>query len=467
VFFLLGRSPQRGWFGVTPASTVARPQLREITPDGQLRLHFHRGQLRVWDSTARFPFMFAGSQGGKTSFGPHWLHREMTVARDRLNAGERLGDFLAATSTFDMFKLKMLPEMREVFENILNIGRYWAGEKVLELSDNLEPGGKFWAQRQDDKMYGRIILRSAEAPSGLEASTAKAAWCDEIGQPEFTLSTFEAIVRRLATDEGRLLGTSTLYSYGWLKTEVFDKWFAGDTDYDVINFDSTENPAFPQKEFDRAYSNMPLWKFNMFYRGIFTKPAGMVYDCFDDKNCVIDRFPIPDNWLWYVGHDFGGANPAALLYAQDPKTGLFYLVHEYLPGAKAVPDQVEELKALLKGRVVIRRTGGSRAEQDSRQNYTAHGWPIAEPAVWDVAVRISRVYAFHKRNGIMVFKDCKRYLDEKLRYSYKLGQGYEVMDDIEGRSRFHLMSAEEYIMCGFYADGVVGQGPTQTHVGEF
>lgn len=435
-------------------SELAGPRLREITPEGVLRLHLHRGQMRVWNSQARFVFMLAGSQGGKTSLGPHWLHREIKKAEDA-SPGEGVGDFIAATSTYDQFKLKLLPEMRLVFEDILHIGRYWAGERIIELTEGLKPRGRFLARRADDRMYGRIILRSAEAASGLEASTCRAAWLDEVGQPEFTLDAWEAILRRVALYQGRVLGTTTIYTVGWMKLEVFDRWKAGDPNFDVIQFDSTENPMFPVEEFERARATMPGWKFDMFYRGLYAKPAGLVYDCFDEATQVLDPFPIPPNWLWYVGHDFGGSNPAALAYAQDPGTGLLYLVEEYLPGAMSVHDQVQDLKERLQGRRILRRIGGSHQEQGWRDDYTAQGWPIMEPSVRDVAVGIARVYAWHKRNGIFVFRNNRHYLDEKTSYSYRMGTAYDVEEEIENKSRYHLMDAERYVIGSFPVESVI------------
>ena len=436
-------------------TTTSKPKgLREVVQEGKsakLVLNFHEGQRRVWNSQARFVFMLAGTQGGKTAFAPHWLHREIS----RHN-GE--GDYLAVASNYDQFKLKMLPEMREVFEGLLGIGRYWAGERIIELARDLIPG-KFLATKADEKMWGRIILRSAEAESGLEAMTARAAWLDEVGQPEFTAQAWEAVLRRLSLHSGRVLGTTTLYQLGWLKTEVYDRWTGGDKDYEVVQFDSTENPQFPVDEFLRAKQSMPLWKFNMFYRGLYEKPAGMVYDSFDETACVIDRFPVPPEWPIHVGHDFGGANPAALLYAQDPLTNLFYLFHEYFPGAKPTHDQVEDLKKLTEGRPVIRRIGGSHQEDGWRNDYTARGWPIQEPTVRDVAVGIGRVYAFHKRNAVMVFRDCTNYLGEKMSYSYKLGDGYQVLDEIQNKSTFHLMDAERYVIGGYHADNPYGATP--------
>ena len=41
-------------------------------------------------------------------------------------------------------------------------------------------------------------------------------------------------------------------------------WIAADKDHpciEVIRFDSTENPAFPESEFERLRAEMPKWKF--------------------------------------------------------------------------------------------------------------------------------------------------------------------------------------------------------------
>lgn len=230
----------------------------------QVCLNLHTGQGRAWRSDKRFIFVFAGTQGGKTSFGPWWLWNEIQKYGG--------GDYLAVTASFDLFKLKMLPELRMVFENTLNVGRYWSGDKVLELREN--PDVPFQATRADDPMWGRIILRSAQSSGGLESATALAAWLDECGQDGFTLEDWEAVQRRLSLSQGRVLGTTTLYNLGWTKAEIFDRWKEGDPDIEVISFPSYLNPAFPKKEYDRMKDRLPEWRFSMFYKGEFARPAG-------------------------------------------------------------------------------------------------------------------------------------------------------------------------------------------------
>lgn len=298
--------------------------------DGEL--HFHAGQRAAWDSRARFTFMIAGSQSGKTSFGPWWLWREI-CERGR-------GDYLAVTASYDLFKLKMLPEMRHVFERACKWGRYWSGDKIIELCDT---DGNFWANRADDPMWGRIILRSANAEGGLESTTAKAAWLDECGQDDFALDAWQAVLRRLALNQGRVLGTTTPYNLGWLKTEVYDRWTANDADYNVVQFASTANPLFPPAEFERAKRTMQDWLFQMFYEGKLVRPGHLIYGCFTDV-MVVDPFEIPPEWRRKVGVDFGGANQALLWMAEDPETGRWYVYDESIEGGMSTREHADKAK---------------------------------------------------------------------------------------------------------------------------
>jgi hypothetical protein len=405
--------------------------------DGVLALNLHPGQTRAWESERRFVAILAGSQGGKTSYLPWWLWRET----DRCGAG----DYLAVTASYDLFKLKFLPAMREVFEHVLGIGRYWSSDRLIELAD--PKTRQFKAKRADDPMWGRIILRSAESGGGLESATAKAAILDEAGQGAFTIDTWQAVMRRLTLSRGRVLIGTTIYNLGWLKQQVYDKAMAGHPDYDVIQFDSTENPTFPVEEFEAARESMPAWKFNMFYRGRYERPAGLIYDSFIDSGPTsqkVPRFAIPDTWERYLGLDFGGVNTAGLFYAEEPGTGRLYLYREYKAGGRTA---AEHAAALLRGEPMIPRcVGGSKSEDQWRDEFAAGGLPVDEPDIKDVEVGIDRVYGVHKRNELHVFDDLDGYLNEKLTYSRKVDENGEPTEDIERKSTYHFMDAERYIL---------------------
>jgi hypothetical protein len=65
-----------------------------------------------------------------------------------------------------LFILKMLPELRKVFRGCAWDRALVGRIKVIELCD--PETGKFLANFQSDEMWGRIILRSANAESGLK-----------------------------------------------------------------------------------------------------------------------------------------------------------------------------------------------------------------------------------------------------------------------------------------------------------
>jgi catechol 2,3-dioxygenase-like lactoylglutathione lyase family enzyme len=400
----------------------------------EARLSLHEGQAAAWNSKRRFVFVLAGTQGGKTSFGPWWLWNEL---KER---GQ--GDYLAVTSSFDLFKLKMLPELRSVFENVLGIGRYWSGDKILELRDSTT--GKFWAKRADDPMWGRIILRSAQSSGGLESATAKAAWLDECGQDGFTLEDWEAVQRRLSLSQGRVLGTTTIYNLGWLKSEIYDRWRDGDPDIDLVSFPSYINPAFPKAEFDRMEKKLPDWRFDMFYKGQFTRPAGLIYNAFTDE-MLVDPFSIPQDWERAVGVDFGGANTAIVWLANEPESGRWYLYKEYLAGGRTTQEHVENAVRGLDGAEDFYTAGGAKSETQERLDWTAAGLPLAEPRFASVEVGIDRVTSLIKEDRFRLFKSCAGVRDELGSYRRKLDDAGNPTDDIQDKRHFHRLDALRYI----------------------
>jgi len=169
---------------------------------------FHMAQNLAMDSVNRIVSMVAGTQSGKTSFGGWWLKSEI----DRTASSEGDNDYIVITSSYPLFKLKLLPSILQVFVEILGIEKYWAGDRVIELCN--PDTGQFSAKISSDKMWGRIVLLSAESLGSLESATARAAWLDEAGQDRFTLQAYRAVMRRLSLHRGRYLITTTLYNLG-------------------------------------------------------------------------------------------------------------------------------------------------------------------------------------------------------------------------------------------------------------
>lgn len=343
--------------------------------------------------------------------------------------------------TFVLLQLKLLPEFKRLFEKQLRLGEY-TSSPIKHFTFTTEAEKRVFGEEQ--RVPTNVYFGHAQDPDSLESATAKAAWLDEAGQKKFKLDSWEAILRRLSLAQGRVLLTTTIYNLGWLKQKLYDPWKAGDPDIEVVRFESLANPAFPREEYDRAKRTMPPWKFDMMYRALFTRPAGLIYDSFNAERHTCPRFTIPPNWKRYLGLDFGGVNTAALFYAEEPETKKLYLYREYKAGGLTAKGHVDKL---LEGEAMVPFcAGGSKSEDQWRNEFRAAGLPVREPKVSEVEVGIDRVYGAHREDQITVFDDLAGYLEEKATYSRELDDAGEPTEKIEDKETFHRLDAERYIV---------------------
>jgi hypothetical protein len=332
----------------------------------------------------------------------------------------------------------LVPEYEEVFSHVLGVGVYRKSDKTMYI--------------EMDGIKAKIFFGSADKPESLESATAKAAHLDEVGQKTFKLDSWEAILRRLSINQGRVLGTTTLYNFGWMKTQVYNRWVEGDKDFDIIQVSSITNPAFPKEEYYRAQRTLPTWKFDLFYRGLYTKPAGMVYDCFDDTKHVIKPFALNPKWSRYAGYDFGGVNTAGVWIAEEPffdilgnEKPIYYLYREYLNGGLTIGEHSNNFKTLTAGERIVRHVGGSHSEEQWRRDFAVNGIPIQEPDIKDVEVGIQRVYSLIKENRLFIFNTCPNTIDQFNSYSRVLGENDQPTDKIQDKEAYHYIDATRYI----------------------
>lgn len=428
-------------------ATAKKPDLWHVNEAGRLQMHLHPGQSRALASKKRFVTVCAGTQGGKTSFGPLWLYLEIKARGP--------GDYIIATPTFPLLSLKLLPEFLRFFDQLCRLGRYVASPtKRFEFSD--EGAHRVWGYVPTEKT--NIYFGHAQDPDSLESATAKGAWLDEAGQKKFKRGSWEAIQRRLSLHEGRVLVTTTPYSaFGWFKTELHDRAKAGDRDYDWIRFESRMNPMFPIAEWRRMHRTLPKWKFDLMYRGMLTRPAGMIYDVWDEDEHLVPPFRIPKEWKRYMGLDFGGVNTAAILLAEEPNEEkpdepTYYAYREYLAGERTAEEHAEVLRT---GEPILPYTvGGAKSEGQWRKEFRAAGLPVREPPVSEVEVGINRVYGLLKSGRLRVFDTLAGLIDDVSTYSRKLDENDEPTEAIEDKEQYHLADALRYIASHVNRGGV-------------
>jgi hypothetical protein len=415
---------------------MARDFLR-VVPNGRgqatLDIGFHGGQWEAWEASERIVAVIAGTQSGKTCFGPPWLYREIKR--------QGPGDYLVATPTFPLLELKALPEFKRLFGTLLSLGQYIASP-IRRFEVSVRGAERLFGP--GDHPQTRVFFGHAADPESLESATIKAAWLDEAGQKMFRLESFEAVRRRLALAQGRILITSTPYNLGWLKRKVIDAARVPGSEVCVVNFRSIANPAFPREEYERARRDLPAWKFSMFYDGVVSRPAGLIYDSFDSARHEIPRFRIPDDWSRYLGLDFGQVNTAGVFFAEEPGSGRLFAYRTYKAGGRTAREHVIRLK---EGEPMLPlAVGGSHSEGEWRREFANAGLPVMELLIREVEVGIDRVYGAHKRNEILVFDDLDDYLDEKLTYSREVDAAGEPTEKIDDPHAYHLMDAERYVV---------------------
>jgi hypothetical protein len=354
------------------------------------------------------------------------------------------GDYMVVTSSFSLFQLKLLPVVREVFEDILKIGRFWAGDGVIEVAD--PDTGQFTADRSSGRMWARIILRSAMSRGGLESMTANAAWLDEAGQAGFSLDSWEAILRRLSLSRGRVLITTTLYSNtGWLRRQ-YERWKAGDRDYDVIQFRSTINPAFSTEELQRAESSMQRYRYLMMYEGEYSNPPGQVYELTDGH--LVEPFPIPRTWKCYAGVDFGAVNTAIVWLAHDEDHDVYYLYREYLEGSKTTHQHCQDVLGLTKNENMVAWFGGAPSEVQQRRDWLNEEVPVNRPPVSDIEAGIDRVTHLLRTRRLRVFNTLQGVRQEFETYSREMDDDGNVYEAIRNKESYHRLDALRYVCAG-------------------
>ena len=181
------------------------------------------------------------------------------------------------------------------------------------------------------------------------------------------------------------------------------------------------------------------------YRGIFTRPAGQIYDNFSESIHTCPRFDVPLNWERFIGLDFGSVNTASVFLARKPGTRIYYLYRSYKAGSRTAAQHTSEM---TKGDVSAEAfvcVGGSKSEEAWRQEYTATSLRVAKPDIWDLEVGINRLYRLLSEQRLVIFNDLQAVIDDIASYSRKVNERGEVLEEIDDKSIYHYCDALRYI----------------------
>lgn len=364
------------------------------------------------------------------------------------------------------------------------------GRRVLYTAPTSEQTDRFWYEittaLAEPLQAGVYVLnkteRYIERPGTLNRIKAKTAWdadsmrgdyADLIGYDEWQLSNedaWEVVGAPMLMDNNGdavfIYTPPSLRSAGISKAhdprhaaKMF-KAAQGDTTgrWQAFHFTSHDNPHLSHEGLAEAIKDMSRasYRQEILAEDDELSASHLVYGTFNEASCKIQRFDIPTSWPIYSGHDFGGANPAALFFAQVKlplplgapsymRYGDVVAFREYLPGAgKSTQLNVDAFKEITK--TVQGSAGGSHQEDEVRQGYTMAGWPIQEPPIVGLRPQIDRVVALMEQSKLYVFDDLLFYLEELMTCAWKYDKEGVRTNDIDGEARYHLCACARYIL---------------------
>lgn len=239
--------------------------------------------------------------------------------------------------------------------------------------------------------------------------------------------------------------------------------------WETFHFTSYDNPHISQEAIGEIAKDMSKATFRqeIMAEDDEMQLSWLVYKAFNEGVCKVKRFEIPQNWLVGSGHDFGGANPAALFFAQvklplPPGTPPYMRLNdwvafrEYLPGGGSAPVHVGVWREILGGRTLGWAVGGNvTTEEEIRQLYRMHGWPIQAPKITRVKAQLERVIGLMELNKLYVFDDLVHYQSELMNCLWKLDNEGKPTDEIKDESNYHLCACARASLSGLTPETAV------------
>lgn len=433
---------------------------------------FHEGQREAWNSLAQEIIGCCGTQGGKTAFEPHWLLREILLCHRQIQELELSDDpkvrlaiqqlngryaFLYVGPTLTLLEAQAIPLFEDLFVQEHKLGRLIKGNKPKFV---FSPEG---AKRLLGKeLEVTIHFGYANDPNNLESITALAGVWDEGGQKDNKRASLRAFNRRLkiarSLGMGRRFNGTTPYEWNFFKTDLVD--FANiptkltddlrvhkseDGSTELIQWSSWLNPLVSKEECERELSRMSIEEYEMMYMGLFTRPKGKIYDCWDSELNTCPAFEIPEWWDRFVGMDYGPNNTAAVFFAEEQTdyskpskpTGRMILYRTYLKGGMTTREHVSEVRRLAGGLRPPFVRGGNHTEEATREAFTMAGLPTVEPRHNEVIAGIKQVYAWIKTRNLVCFSTLDKFVDEVNTYSWELDDNDNVTDKIRNKAAYH------------------------------
>mgnify|MGYP001603665965 CR=1 FL=1 len=369
-------------------------------------IKLHPKQWEAFDFQKQFGAVICGIQSGKTFLGAVWSQK-------KINEFPKSNGLITAAT----YKILQQSTLEKFFQLFPEYRAYYKQQRgVIEL-----PTG------------GKIFIRSADEPLGLEGMTLNWAWMDEAGM--MSRLAWVVIRARVSTTGGQVLITTTPYNMGWLYQEFYVPWKEKeDDDLEIFTWKSIENPYFPKDFYEKEKKRLTSQEFTKRYEGQFQKMEGLVYDLLNDQ--IIEPKEINNSEIVLAGIDWGFRNPAAIIILKV-KDKVWYVVDEWYQIEKTTAEIIEKCKEFLQ-KYKVNRWYADSAEPDRIEEMKRAGLYVLGGSK-DLKGGISKIQQLIRERRLFAFNTCRNFIDEINFYHYP-----EKVKEEPEKENDHLMDAIRY-----------------------
>lgn len=353
-------------------------------------------QEKAIRSNKRILLTATGTQFGKTVIGSV---RMMIKSIHQFTDPE--DNFIITSPNYKTMQQSTLPAFKKFMREH---GEYSAAHQVFKVN-----GG------------GTIYLRTETDPDSIVGITnVRHIWGDEAGK--YRLYFWENIQARADYYGCSIDLTTSPYSINWVYKNLIKPTQRGlRNDVDLIQAASWENPYHSLAD-ERARAakraTMDERRFNMIYGGQWNHVEGLVYDCFNEAEHVMEPCYLPEGTRFYAGVDWG-YNPdpfVVVVHAVTPSGKRYQLSEFYKTGL--TPSMMVEVLRQKHATFKLRHAYCDPSQPGMIEELARAGIP-ALPADNDILRGVGAVYELIKTKQLIFFQGACRYtLDELESYHY-------------------------------------------------
>ncbi len=415
-------------------------------------LYLHPEQERLDRSKAKRKICKAGRRSGKTTYAADASARWLTEDKRVLYAGP-------TKEQTDAYWYEVCKILAPLIDNKVLVKN--ESERYIEkpgTTSRIKAKTAWDAQSMRGDWAEKVILDEYQMMN-------EDAW-SEVCQPMLADKNGDALfffTPPSLANEGRSKARDPMHA-----SKLYKKYLGvRDTDLNCIwecfHFTSWDNPFISKDALTIIAADMSL---DTYRREIMAlddevQNSWLVYPQFNESMRKVSRFAIPKHWPVFTGHDFGKANPACLFVAQctEPykvdelhliNKGDYVIFREYAPGSRTIAQHVGWFKEYTAGYNVFKSVGGNQTTEDEiRQGYMAHGWPITAPIIGKVNTQIERVRGLFGLNKIWIFNDLIGLLSQLSSCMFRLDDTNRPLNEIKDEPKYHYLACLRYLFSDF------------------